>query len=78
MFKIFLLFYLFFSSSIFAQNFIIKKIDAYEYLYMDEVYIEIPEKLNQKFLDLVDKEMSFSAKFNYISSKKIRLVSFKR
>ena len=60
------------------ENFSLKKTDAYEYLYMDEVYIEVPENLNQKFLDLVEKEMSFLAKFNYISSKKIRLISFKR
>ena len=60
------------------ENFSLKKTDTYEYLYMDEVYIEVPENLNQKFLDLVEKEMSFLAKFNYISSKKIRLISFKR
>ena len=60
------------------ENFSLKKADTYEYLYMDEVYIEVPENLNQKFLDLVEKEMSFLAKFNYISSKKIRLISFKR
>ena len=60
------------------ENFSLKKTDTYEYLYMDEIYIEVPENLNQKFLDLVEKEMSFLAKFNYISSKKIRLISFKR
>ena len=60
------------------ETFSLKKTDTYEYLYMDEVYIEVPENLNQKFLDLVEKEMSFLAKFNYISSKKIRLISFKR
>ena len=60
------------------ENFSLKKTDTYEYLYMDEVYIEVPENLNQKFLDLVEKEMSFLAKFNYISSKKIKLISFKR
>ena len=60
------------------ENFSLKKTDTYEYLYMDEVYIEVPENLNQTFLDLVEKEMSFLAKFNYISNKKIRLISFKR
>ena len=60
------------------ENFSLKKADTYEYLYMDEVYIEVPENLNQKFLDLVKKEMSFLAEFNYVSSKKIRLISFKR
>ena len=60
------------------ENFSLKKTDTYEYLYMDEVYIEVPENLNQKFLDLVEKEMSFLAKFNYVSRKKIRLISFRR
>ena len=60
------------------ENFSLKKTDTCEYLYMDEVYIEVPENLNQKFLDLVKKEMSFLAEFNYVSSKKIRLISFKR
>ena len=38
------------------ENFSLKKVDAYEYLYMDEVYIEIPENLHQKFLDLLKKK----------------------
>ncbi len=60
------------------ENFSLKKNNDNLYLYMDEVYIEVPENLNQKFLDLVKKEMSLLAEFNYVSSKKIRLISFKR
>ena len=44
------------------ENFSLKKTDTYEYLYMDEVYIEVPKNLNQKFLDLVEKRNEFFSK----------------
>lgn len=58
------------------ENYALKQINDSLYLYMNEVYIEIPKGLNHKFLDLVEKETGFLAKFNYLTNKKIRLLSF--
>ena len=60
------------------ENYALKQINDSLYLYMNEVYIEIPKGLNHKFLDLVEKETGFLAKFNYVSNKKIRFLSFLR
>lgn len=47
------------------------------YFYMDEVEIEVPQSLQDRFRTKLNKEVGFRGVFTFINKKRIRLKSFK-
>lgn len=60
------------------ENFSLKKINDNLYLYMNEVYLEIPNELIQRFNSFIDKDQGFRGYFNYVDQNRIRLYKIRR
>ena len=60
------------------ENFSLKKINDNLYLYMNEVYLEIPNELIQRFNFFIDKDQGFRGNFNYVDQNRIRLYKIRR
>jgi hypothetical protein len=59
------------------SNFTLSQLNDSTYLYMDNVEIEVPQKLLEYFRKKIDNEIGFSGNFKFVNGKRIRLVSFR-
>jgi hypothetical protein len=59
------------------KNYTLSQINDSVYFYMDEVEIEVPQSLQDRFRTKLNEEVGFRGVFTFINKKRIRLKSFK-
>ena len=59
------------------SNYTLSRLNDSTYLYMDNVEIEITQKLQEFFIQKIDNEVGFRASFKFVNGKRIRLVNFR-
>lgn len=59
------------------KNYTFSQINDSLYFYMDEVEIEVPQSLQDRFRTKLNEEVGFRGVFTFINKKRIRLKSFK-